>query len=70
MPEQFSERLRRMRRRKGVSQEVLADFCSLDRRTVIRYECGEQEPTMLSLIALADYFEVSMDYLSGRVENP
>jgi len=70
MSERFPERLKRLRQKKGVSQEVLADFCGLDRRTVIRYECGEQEPTMLSLIALADYFEVSMDYMAGRLEEP
>lgn len=68
MAEQFSERLRRMRRRKGMSQEVLAGLSGLSRSTVVRYERGDMEPTMVALIALADVFDVTIDYLIGRSE--
>ncbi len=68
MAEQFHERLLRLRRRKGMSQEVLAGLSGLSRSTVIKYECGDMEPKMASLIALADVFDVTIDYLTGRSE--
>lgn len=51
-----------------MSQEVLAGLSGLSRNTVIKYECGTTKPTMESLIALADVFDVTTDYLSGRSE--
>ena len=35
-----------------------------------RYEYGEREPSFQKLIALADYFDVSLDYLVGRSDDP
>lgn len=35
-----------------------------------RYEKGEREPSLSILIALADFFDVSLDYLAGRSDNP
>ena len=37
-------------------------------RTYRRYECGEMLPTLEPLVKLADYFNVSLDYLTGRVD--
>lgn len=42
-------------------------MCGLNPDAVRRYERGEAEPTLSSLILLADYFEVSLDYLTGRI---
>ena len=39
-------------------------------RSYRRYECGESEPTLSTLIRLADYFHVSLDYLAGRTDDP
>lgn len=62
----FSERLKMLRTQKNVLQSQLAKECNLSVRQIIRYEQGVSEPTMSALIALADYFDVSLDYLVGR----
>lgn len=62
----FSERLRRLREEKRQSRVVVSELCGLDRGAVRCYERGERIPSMEALIALADYFEVSLDYLTGR----
>ena len=45
---------------------VVSELCGLDRGAVRCYERGERSPTLEALVALADYFEVSLDYLTGR----
>lgn len=62
----FSKRLRNLREQQRISRMVLSELCGLAPDAVRRYERGEAEPTVASLTALADYFEVSLDYLSGR----
>ena len=42
----------------------------MSQNTISRYETGEGQPRMAELILLADYFDVSIDYLLGRTENP
>lgn len=69
MNNEFPRRLRRLREKKRVSRRVLADFCQLSKSAVARYERGEQEPTADVICRLADYFEVSSDYLLGREKN-
>ena len=66
---EFSERLRKLREeRKPVkSMATVSELCGLERSAVRRYERGERAPSMKALIALADYYEVSLDYLLGRV---
>lgn len=66
MNSEFPQRLRKLRERKGISRRVLADFCQLSKSAVARYERGEREPTSGALSRMADYFEVSTDYLLGR----
>lgn len=66
----FPVRLRRLRERQRRKQCAVAELCGLDRRTYRRYERGEKEPSVESLEKLADYFDVSMDYLRGRTDNP
>lgn len=50
------------------SRMVVSQLCGLDSGAVRQYERGERKPTMDALIALADYFDVSIDYLVGRTE--
>lgn len=64
----FQQRLRQLRLKKGVSQQVVADFCRLSKSTVANYERGRRSPSFETAAALADYFEVSLDYLSGKKE--
>ena len=62
----FAQRLAHLRRRRGISQVILSELCGLSKNVIHRYECGEVGPSARSLIALADYFDVSTDYLLGR----
>ena len=64
--ETFEERLALRRREKGISQKELGDFLGVSRWSVLNYEAGKNRPDFEGLIALADFFEVSLDYLVGR----
>ena len=63
-------RLRKLRKEKGISQLKLALDMNTNQNTISRYETGEREPGINELIKLADYFNVSIDYLLERTENP
>lgn len=62
----FAKRLRQLRERKHMKRCVLAELCGLSQHMIRRYEEGEMEPKASSLEVLADYFEVTVDYLLGR----
>ncbi|MCI8915449.1 MAG: helix-turn-helix transcriptional regulator [Oscillospiraceae bacterium] len=62
----FSRRLQRLREREGTSRVVLSQLCGLPDTAIRRYERGEISPSIASLIAIADHFQVSIDYLVGR----
>lgn len=66
---EFSRRLRLLREeRKPVrSMATVSELCGLGKSAVRRYERGERLPNMEALMALADYYEVSLDWLTGRV---
>ncbi|MBF8378511.1 helix-turn-helix transcriptional regulator [Alicyclobacillus mali] len=66
----FSERLRMLRRQNGLTQLELATAVQLSERVIRYYESGEREPVVSQLIALADFFNVSLDYLVGRTDDP
>lgn len=63
-------RLKELRKQRGVSQLRLAMDLGLSQNTVSRYETGEREADYRTLILLGDYFNVSIDYLLGRTDNP
>lgn len=63
-------RLRELRKARGISQLKLAMDLNTNQNTISRYETGEREPGITELIALADYFAVSVDYLLERTDNP
>lgn len=68
--EKFPERLRRLRERNRLKRCVLSELCGLNRNAIKRYELGEAEPTLSTITSIADYFEVSVDYLIGRSDYP
>lgn len=70
MENKFPERLKRMRERNRLKQCVLSELCGLNRNSIKRYEAGKVEPTVSSLESIADYFDVSIDYLLGRSDYP
>lgn len=61
--------LREIRKSKGISQLKLAMDLNMSQNTISRYETGEREPGIAELIKIADYFNVSIDYLVGRINN-
>ena len=63
-------RLKQLRKAKGMSQIKLAMELNTNQNTISRYETGEREPGIGDLIRIADYFNVSIDYLLERTDNP
>lgn len=63
-------RLKELRKKRHCSQVKLALDLNLNQNSVSRYETGEREADYATLILFADYFDVSIDYLLGRTENP
>lgn len=63
-------RLKELRKSKGVSQLKLALDLNTSQNTISRYETGEREPGIHELIMIADYFNVSLDYLLERTDDP
>lgn len=64
----FAERLRSLRQEKGWSQQRLADNLKLSKSSVNMYERGEREPGFETMEAIADLFNVDMNYLYGRTD--
>ena len=67
----FCDRLKELRNAKGVTQKAMADVLGLkDDRSYRLYEAGKIDPPASKTIKLADYFDVSTDYLLGLTDNP
>ena len=65
----LSQRLRELRKMHTVTQKQVAIDVGITERSFQRLESGEK-PNFDTLIALADYFDVSVDYLVGRSDTP
>lgn len=63
-------RLRKLRESKRITQQKLAIDLNLNQNSISRYEKGEREADYRTLIAFADYFNVSIDYLLERTDDP
>lgn len=66
----FCERLRQTRLSRGVLAKDVAAAMSVSYRNYQRYENGSNDPPISKVIILADYFNVSIDYLVGRTDDP
>lgn len=64
----FQERLIEQRKLNKLTQRQLADYLQIAQPSYIRYENGSAEPSFENLVKIADYFDVSVDYLLGRTE--
>ena len=64
----FQERLIEQRKLNGLTQRQIAEYLQIAQPSYIRYENGSAEPSLQNLVKLADYFDVSVDYLLGRIE--
>ena len=61
---------KKIRTEKGLTQKQVADGINIAEQAYQRYEYGRTVPSALILIALADYFDDSLDYLVGRSDDP
>lgn len=66
----FVERFSNLRLEKGASYPEIARKINVSLRALKYYGSGERDASMSVLIALADFFDVSLDYLTGRNDNP
>lgn len=62
----FKSRLKELRASVGLSQSALADAIKTSKSSINMYERGEREPGIATLEAIADFFNVDMDYLLGK----
>lgn len=60
--------LKKLRTAKGISQQQLADVLLVSQQSINKYENHGVEPDIATLIRIADYFDVSLDYLTGRTD--
>lgn len=65
----LSEKLTQLRSQKNVTQQQMADMLDITRPAYTAYESGTRKPEYDSLIKIADYFQVSIDFLLGRTSN-
>lgn len=63
-------RLKQLRKERGISQVRLSIDLNMGQNTISRYENEVHQADYKTLILFADYFNVSIDYLLGRTDNP
>ena len=61
---------KKIRIEKGFTQKQIAEGIGVTEQAYQRYEYGKVVPSALVLLALADFFDVSLDYLVGRSDDP
>ena len=66
----LGERLRALRKERHLTQHDMADVLDISFNSYCRYEKNEREPMVPTIVAMADYFNVSADYLLGRTDSP
>ncbi|WP_303870418.1 helix-turn-helix domain-containing protein [Acetobacterium wieringae] len=66
----FGSRLKQLRNSKQLTQQDLATMMGLSRATIAGYESTGKQPDQEKTLWLADYFNVSTDYLLGRTDDP
>ena len=67
---EVAERLRSLREGVKLSQVKMAEIVGVKQSSLNRYELNQASPTFETLNRYADYFDVSMDYIFGRTDNP
>lgn len=66
----FAERLKEARNQKGLKQREVAAHLQMSTHSYQNYEIGVRRPNFEILVALADYLDVTTDYLMGRTDAP
>ena len=65
----FRNVLKELRKERNFTQKEVANSCNLTPTCICQLESGSRSPTGTTLIALADFFQVSVDYLLGRTDD-
>ena len=68
--EVFAKRLFTLRKDHNIAAKTVADSINVSKAAISQFESGKNPPSAAVLIAIADYFDVSLDYLVGRSDDP
>ena len=66
----FGSRVNELRKAKGLKQSELAEKLGTKKPSISQWESGTSTPSFAMLCELADFFDVSLDYLVGRSDDP
>ena len=66
----INERIKILRKDSNLTQKQLATIIDVQPVSLQRFEYGTSRPSLDTLVKLADYFNVSLDYLVGRSDDP
>ena len=66
----IGDSFKRFRKERGLTQQQVANALNMQKQSWQRYEQGRVVPAATVIINLADFFNVSTDYLLGRTDNP
>ena len=61
----FAENFKKLRKEKQITQQVIADYLGITRQAIAAYEKGKREPNLNMIVKIAEFFEVSVDFLLG-----
>ena len=68
MKEILAKRLKKCRKAKGLTQMQVATYCDITEKAYQNYELMTREPKLEILVRIADLYQVSLDYLTGRTD--
>lgn len=66
----LASRLFELRKEKGIGQQTLAEYLGVSFHQVSKIETGQRGASLEVACSIADYFDVSLDYLVGRSDDP
>lgn len=66
----YGDRIAYLRKKHNLTQEELAEQLNISRASLSHYETNRREPDYDTLVRLADFFNVSLDYIMARTEEP
>lgn len=61
-----ANRIKKLRKKAGLNQSQLAQQTGISEQSISKYECGERNPKIENLEALANFFKVPVSYLRGK----
>lgn len=67
---EVADRLRILRESLKISQDKMSPLVGMKQSSINRYEHDQSDPSFETLLRYADYFDVSLDYIFGRTDNP